>query len=272
MSVCDRGHGWCLLDGFWTGWRRHLGALPATIGTDARLPLHARLRDQLAARLAAGEWPPDTALPAESKLAVEYGVSLQTMRRAISHLEQEGLVHRQHGRGTFSCPARGTGSLLRFFRVTDAQAGNQAILPESRILSSARAPLPAEAARRLRRRAGEDALCLSRLRSWNGAAILYETIHLPLPEAGPLLALEPGEYGALLYPLLQERCGLLVARAEDEITVTQADAHAAAMLQIGLSEPVIVAERTAYDAGGRPVEARLALGRADRFRYHATAT
>lgn len=249
-----------------------MDALPGAAGADARLPLHARLRDLLAARLAAGEWPPGTALPAESKLAVEYGVSLQTMRRAISHLEREGLVDRQHGRGTFSRPSRGTDSLLRFFRVTDARAGNEAILPESRILSSARAPLPAAAALRLGRTAGEDALRLTRLRSWSGTAILYETIHLPLPEAAPLLDLQPEEYGALLYPLMQERCGLLVTRAEDEITVTQAEGHTAAMLQIRPGEPVIVAKRTAYDAGGRPVETRLALGRADRFRYHATAT
>jgi GntR family transcriptional regulator len=226
----------------------------------------------LASRLAANEWPPGTALPAESKLAVEYGVSLQTMRRAISHLEQEELVERQHGRGTFSCPARGTGSLLRFFRITDAQAGHEAILPESKILSGTRAPLTPEAARRLWRKPGEEALCLSRLRSWNGAAILYETIFLPLPEAAPLLELELKNYGALLYPLMQERCGLLVTRADDEITVTRADARAAEMLQIVPGEPVIVAERTAYDASGRPVETRTALGRADRFRYHATAT
>ncbi|MFC7557612.1 GntR family transcriptional regulator [Pseudoroseomonas wenyumeiae] len=179
---------------------RHVDALPGVTEADTRLPLHARLRDQLAARLAAGEWPPGTALPAEAKLAVEYGVSLQTMRRAISHLEQEGLVDRQHGRGTFSRPAKGTDSLLRFFRVTDAQAGSEAILPESRILSSTRVPLPADAARRLRRPPGEEALCLSRLRSWDGAAILYEIIHLPLPEAAPLLDLQLEDFGALLYP------------------------------------------------------------------------
>ncbi|MFC7739440.1 GntR family transcriptional regulator [Roseomonas sp. GCM10028921] len=249
-----------------------MDALPGAAGADARLPLHARLRDLLAARLAAGEWPPGTALPAESKLAVEYRASLQTMRRAIGHLEQEGLVYRQHGRGTFSRPIRGAGSMLRFFRVTDAQAGNDAILPESRTLASNLTPLPADAARRLKRRAGEEALCLSRLRSWDGAAILYETIHLPLPEASPLLDLKPEGYGALLYPLLQERCGLLVMRAEDEITVAQADEHAAAVLRIKPGDPLIVAQRTAYDESGRPVEARLALGRADRFRYHATAT
>lgn len=249
-----------------------MDALPRTLEADTRLPLHARLRDQLAARLAAGEWPPGSALPAESKLALEYGVSLQTMRRAISHLEQEGLVDRQHGRGTFTRPAKGADSLLRFFRVTDAQAGNAAILPESRILSTTRVPLPPGAARRLRRQAGEEALCLSRLRSWNGAVILHEIIHLPLPEAAPLLDIPPEAYGALLYPLLQERCGLLVARVEDEITVAQADAHAASMLQIRQGEPVIVAERTAYDAGGKPIEGRWARGRADRFRYHATAT
>ncbi|MFC7557613.1 hypothetical protein ACFQU7_43420 [Pseudoroseomonas wenyumeiae] len=34
--------------------------------------------------------------------------------------------------------------------------------------------------------------------------------------------------------------------------MSQADAHAASMLQLRLGEPVIVAERTAYDAGAGP--------------------
>ncbi|MBE9605840.1 GntR family transcriptional regulator [Acetobacteraceae bacterium H6797] len=237
---------------------------------DSRLPLHLRLRDQLAARLAAGEWPPGTALPAESKLAQDYGVSLQTMRRAINHLSNEGLVDRHHGRGTFTRSAAAAQGLLRFFRFAEAQGSNQA--PGSRILAAERIPMPPEAARRLRREPGEPCLRLRRHRSWEGAVILDEVLHLPLPEVAPLLALAPEDYEALLYPMMQSRCGLLVSRAEDDISVGRASAEEAEALGLTEGEPVVIVERTAYELRGLPVETRRAVGRADRFRYRAVAT
>ncbi|MCQ4159014.1 GntR family transcriptional regulator [Roseomonas sp. GC11] len=245
---------------------------PLPLAEDPRLPLHARLRDALARRLAAGEWPPGTALPAESRLAQDYGVALQTMRRALSHLEQEGLVERRQGRGTFSRQAPAAASLLRFFLLRHAGEAKGPILPESRILSARQEGLPPEAAARLGRPAGAPALRLERLRAWGGETLLAETIHLPLPEAAPLLALPPEGYGALLYPLLQARCGLLVARVEDEVSVGRADAATALALGLQAGEAVILADRTAFDAAGRAVEHRIARGRADRFRYRATAT
>src|SRR5262245_16972036 len=43
----------------------------------------------------------DDKLPAEVDLASRYGVARQTVRRAISHLQAEGLLRVEHGRGTF---------------------------------------------------------------------------------------------------------------------------------------------------------------------------
>ncbi|MBI1779261.1 MAG: phosphonate metabolism transcriptional regulator PhnF [Proteobacteria bacterium] len=40
-------------------------------------------------------------LPAEIALASRYGVARQTIRRALSHLQSEGLLRVEHGRGTF---------------------------------------------------------------------------------------------------------------------------------------------------------------------------
>jgi len=242
--------------------------MPAPL-PDTRLPLHARLRDALAARLAAGEWPPGTALPAEAQLARDYGVALQTMRRALGDLAAEGLLDRRHGRGTFARHAPAA-SLLRFFRLSEPDG--TPILPESRILAAGQVALSPGLAARLGRPAGSPALRLERLRSWRGEVLLAETIRLPLPEAAPLLALPPADYGALLYPLLLERCGVLVARVEDEISVARADARIAAALGVAPGEAVIAAERIAYDAAGRAVEARIAHGRADRFRYRAVAS
>jgi GntR family transcriptional regulator, phosphonate transport system regulatory protein len=40
-------------------------------------------------------------LPAEVALASRYGVARQTVRRALAHLQHEGLLRVEHGRGTF---------------------------------------------------------------------------------------------------------------------------------------------------------------------------
>lgn len=46
----------------------------------------------------------DVKLPAETELAAKLGVSRVTLRRVLAELEQEGLVLRMHGRGTFVNP------------------------------------------------------------------------------------------------------------------------------------------------------------------------
>lgn len=48
-----------------------------------------------------GEFDHDHTLPAERKLAVEYGVAYQTVRRAMKVLRDRGLIITVQGRGTF---------------------------------------------------------------------------------------------------------------------------------------------------------------------------
>ena len=64
-------------------------------------PLYLQLRDALAERIASGEWKPGTAIPNESDLAREFGVSAGTMRKALDLMEAEHLLTRRQGRGTF---------------------------------------------------------------------------------------------------------------------------------------------------------------------------
>src|SRR6188474_3550536 len=64
-------------------------------------PLYLQLRDALAERIAHGEWKPGTAIPNESDLAREFGVSSGTMRKALDLMEGEHLLTRRQGRGTF---------------------------------------------------------------------------------------------------------------------------------------------------------------------------
>jgi len=61
--------------------------------------IYAPLRDSILN----GERAPGEKLPSHLQLASDYGVAPMTMRHVLSQLEAEGLVSREHGRGTFVC-------------------------------------------------------------------------------------------------------------------------------------------------------------------------
>src|SRR3972149_6342148 len=65
------------------------------------LPLYQRLRDFLVEKIEAGEWRPDHQLPGERQLTAEFGVSRATVRQAMQLLENQGLIQRRQGRGTY---------------------------------------------------------------------------------------------------------------------------------------------------------------------------
>lgn len=51
-------------------------------------------------RIASGEFPPGSTLPAEPDLLAEYGVSRGVAREAVKLLESRGIARTHHGRGT----------------------------------------------------------------------------------------------------------------------------------------------------------------------------
>jgi GntR family transcriptional regulator len=62
---------------------------------------YERIADDLRQRIRAGELSPGDRLPAETVLVEEHGKSLPTIRQALSLLQAEGLIEKQHGRGNF---------------------------------------------------------------------------------------------------------------------------------------------------------------------------
>ena len=60
-----------------------------------------RVVDSLRSKIRSGQWPSGTKMPSHTALAEEFGVAPLTVRHALSVLEQEGFISRQHGRGTF---------------------------------------------------------------------------------------------------------------------------------------------------------------------------
>ncbi|WP_007026815.1 GntR family transcriptional regulator [Saccharomonospora iraqiensis] len=62
------------------------------------------LADHLAEFIERGEWPPGRRLPGERALSAEYGVALDTIRKATQILRERGLVQTLRSKGTFVAP------------------------------------------------------------------------------------------------------------------------------------------------------------------------
>ncbi|MEU5949625.1 GntR family transcriptional regulator [Micromonospora sp. NPDC047465] len=60
-----------------------------------------RVAADLRSKIRAGRFAPDTRLPAETDLARDYGVTVNTMRRALELLLQEGLIDKRQGAGNY---------------------------------------------------------------------------------------------------------------------------------------------------------------------------
>jgi GntR family transcriptional regulator len=233
---------------------------------DQRLPRYQRLRDDIASRINRREWLPGEPIPSEAELAAQHGVAIGTVRKAIDQLVADGALERQQGRGTFVRRARFNSSLFRFFRF-QSESGERRI-PQSRILRRKVVAAPSAVASALRLPQGEPVISLSRLRLMDGEPLLAEEIWLQKSRFEAVLALAPEDFGDLLYPLYEERCGQIVVSADENLSVETATAMQARLLRLEAGAPLIVIERLAFDLERHPIEWRRSRGPATRFRYH----
>lgn len=233
--------------------------------TDARLPAYARLRDTLTARIAAGDWTPDKPIPSEGRLAREFDVSVGTVRKAVDGLVSEGLLERRQGSGTFVRAPSFNATLFRFFPVRDSE-GAPLSIPQSQMILRSRTQAPAEAVEAL---GTAETIKIVRLRSLSDVPVLFEEIYLPCTRFAGFEELPDTAFGPLLYPTYFERFGVLVKRATDEVSFGHASDTVAQQLRIHAGDPLAVIRRTAFDVEDKPVEWRIASGRAEGFRYRS---
>src|SRR5579863_1888906 len=65
------------------------------------MPLYHQLKQIVRSEIERGMYKPGDRLPSEPELIQRYGVSRITVRQALTELENEGVVVRRHGKGTY---------------------------------------------------------------------------------------------------------------------------------------------------------------------------
>jgi DNA-binding GntR family transcriptional regulator len=209
--------------------------------------------EDLRRELGANRYADGKALPTEAELAATYGVSRQTVRRAMHDLVADGSVYRVAGRGTFANPRE----YVRQFGSIDELMG-LSIDTILQIVDPLEQRIDVEAAGRLRLDADLVAAVTFR-RMHLGRPICYTTVTLP-PAIGQRLEgvkdLETAgaESDLTVISLLDDALDKPIVEARQSISVSPVPDGIAEAIGCSSKQQVLKIDRIYFDEAGVPVE------------------
>ena len=236
------------------------------IDADAAQPLYIQLAQMLSGRIAAGTYAIGELLPTEAELTVTYSVSRYTVRQAIQHLRQQGLVSARKGVGTrvearradasYSHSIHSLSELLQFAHETRLDLIGQDEIEARGSLAEALGCRSRKRWVRIEgiRRGGDGELPICHSEVYLDAA--YKEV-----------AADQGSLRTAIWSLIERQFGETVVEVEQQIEAAILDAKLAAQLQAAPGSPALKFTRRYYVTGRRLVELSVNLHPADRFAY-----
>ncbi|NMA99191.1 MAG: GntR family transcriptional regulator [Phyllobacteriaceae bacterium] len=227
-------------------------------------PLYLQLKRWIEDAIKRGAINPGDALPSERDLATRADVSRVTVRKAVQHLVQEGVLVQRHGSGTFVAPQtpRVEQSLSQLTSFTEDMARRGMAVRAEWLDRGLYTPSPEETVI-LGLTSGERVARIARLRLNDETPLAIERASLSssvLPD--------PDMIGDSLY-LHLDKSGTRPVRAIQRIraaNIAEADAH---LLQVPVGSAGLHIERISYLATGRVIEFTRSIYRGDTYDFVA---
>lgn len=238
-------------------------------GADAAqeaIPLYLRVASALRGQIFSGQWSVGERLPPFERLATDYGVALNTIRKAIELLADEGLVTAARGLGTrvrANAPAHEGPSLRAAISdPLELATGITIDVLESKTVDQLAAELmePYRLAPRYHRTLKTHSL------SGTPFALLDIYVDAVLYARFPRLA----ERRLKLSRLLRDHGNTEIIESREELTVQHATPAIAQQLQYPIAAPIVRLRRWRLAADRRVVYACVANYRSDRFVFDIT--
>jgi GntR family transcriptional regulator len=224
-------------------------------------------RDDLLAWIAKAKMGPGRQLPPEPQLAGELGVSRPTLREALRSLEDEGVVTRSRGAGTFvSHRPRLRNNLDVNFGVSDAirQAGMQ---PGSRAGVISIETAPDDEREALALGPGEQVVVVERVRTADERPVVFTRDVLPVRLLEERSDVIRGLAGGSIYETMERDLGLVIHHGVASFAPARASKLIASKLRVARGTLLLYLRQVDYDREGRPLLSSHEHHLADAFEF-----
>ncbi len=173
------------------------------------IPLYLQISESISREIAAGRFSEGDRLPPERQLAKLFGTTVRTLRKALSVLQEQGMIETVQGSGNYVRTAVQIKSIYSMFRLELPDGGG---LPTAQVLQvkelNKPASLPSFGS-------STRATRLRRLRCLDQIAVAVEEIWLDR-DAGTI---KTSQLSDSLYRYYQQKLGFWIHRAEDRVSL-----------------------------------------------------
>lgn len=222
--------------------------------------LYLQLMDAIKLDIETGIYKAGESLPGERQLMQIYGVSRPTVRHAVGELAREGVLIRQHGKGTFVNPrVHERRPVLELYGLLEELQmwGHQT---DVRFIGSAAQAVSPDIARQLEIPNNEKVFYYKRLTFADGRPLLFTTTHLSQSVMRMFEYIGIDVAQDVVYEKL-ERSGYRITEATQDMWVGPPTEEEARHLEYDAQKNVFILFRTTYIGEGKPIMASRAVYR-----------
>lgn len=214
--------------------------------------LAGQVRRELEEMILNGELSPGDKLDSELVLSENFGVSRVTLREALKMLEDDGIIEKKNGVGTFITIPNPfiSGRLEIDFSLSEAAGKAGMPLQTMNMSYEFRAPSKREQ-KKLALQPGENVVCFNRKRYLNGQCITLSFDVLPAAFLTKGKAEELKDHS--LYRFMEQECGYEIVSGDAELSATIATEHYAEEMELNVGDPLLLIEQTDYEVDGKPL-------------------
>jgi GntR family transcriptional regulator len=233
-----------------------------------KVSLSVQAQNYLRSLIEDGTYQPGAQLPSENQLASQLGISRPTLREALLNLEQEGIVVRRHGVGTFVAPGyrhQLESGLERLESILEL-AARQDLQVKIDELEVREELADAELAGKLQIPSGTPVTLVCRVIvvDRDPAAYMCDVVPSSILSASDI---DEAFSGSVL-DLLRQNPALQVVQAVAGIIAVNASSFLAKKLQVPPEQALLLLEEALYDEDGVVVEYSRNYFISDCIRFH----